>query len=513
MSSSGVEWREHRARHITVITLITITITTGFAGFTLTGEATLDATYQTVVLFFNPLTDLPKDHQWGWLLGVARFAALATTLSVIVAAYLAITGTSVRTWWRRHITHRTLTGHILIITDHPVPLTSSTNTRHTHDTTIVTIGCGQHNKTTTTSSMQDLPRTAMKERAAHADYIIIALNSSADTLRTATHLRTLIAPDTRTTRNNHHHERTNTAPLILLHTTHPNDVLAIRSSNLNNQPLGPYIDAYHAGDLYAEALNRHMQTGTDTIPALLIHADAGITERMHHTLTITQPHLPVLTLPSTVTHHGLTDTVHSRLEQKLAHEHPDGAQVCVVWDTPDDFPHVLTTAARHHTRTPWCITSPTNTHTAEALGYTAIPINLHDTTLITTVSELDTLAKIAHTTWAPHTPWENTSSEDKNSSRRQVALLRYHLTHQAGPHTFTPDVHAVREHDSWHEQKTATGWTYGPHKDPTRKLNPYLLPWIDLSQERKTEEIHAIQALLEAFTKHLPHTPHPTIRT
>ena len=38
-----------------------------------------------------------------------------------------------------------------------------------------------------------------------------------------------------------------------------------------------------------------------------------------------------------------------------------------------------------------------------------------------------------------------------------------------------------RDNKQWREERTKSGWVYGPHKDAEQRISPYLKPWEELS--------------------------------
>jgi hypothetical protein len=43
-------------------------------------------------------------------------------------------------------------------------------------------------------------------------------------------------------------------------------------------------------------------------------------------------------------------------------------------------------------------------------------------------------------------------------------------------------------HEAWLAEKQATGWTYGPVKDPAAKTHPCIRPYADLPVEQRTKD-------------------------
>jgi RyR domain len=48
-------------------------------------------------------------------------------------------------------------------------------------------------------------------------------------------------------------------------------------------------------------------------------------------------------------------------------------------------------------------------------------------------------------------------------------------------------------HQRWVDKKTAEGWSYGPIKDPDKKLHPCLVPFGDLSAVQQRKDIIFIE--------------------
>lgn len=71
-------------------------------------------------------------------------------------------------------------------------------------------------------------------------------------------------------------------------------------------------------------------------------------------------------------------------------------------------------------------------------------------------------------------PWESAPDWQKSSARNGVVGAL------AGN---TPE----QSHESWLAEKRATGWTYGPFKDPGKKQHPCFVPYTELpaAQQKK----------------------------
>jgi hypothetical protein len=62
-----------------------------------------------------------------------------------------------------------------------------------------------------------------------------------------------------------------------------------------------------------------------------------------------------------------------------------------------------------------------------------------------------------------------------------------------------PDAPASASHDSWLEEKRATGWRYGPVKDPEKKEHPCFVPYEQLPVEQRRKD-HLFQAVVRALS-------------
>ncbi|WP_433355591.1 RyR domain-containing protein [Microtetraspora malaysiensis] len=59
-------------------------------------------------------------------------------------------------------------------------------------------------------------------------------------------------------------------------------------------------------------------------------------------------------------------------------------------------------------------------------------------------------------------------------------------------------------HESWHAEKLADGWTYGPVKDAVAKTHPCLVPYEDLPDAQRLKD-YMFQAIVRAIV-----APQPT---
>ena len=61
-----------------------------------------------------------------------------------------------------------------------------------------------------------------------------------------------------------------------------------------------------------------------------------------------------------------------------------------------------------------------------------------------------------------------------------------------------PDAPPSASHDSWLEEKRATGWKYGPIKNPETKEHPCFVPYEQLPAEQRVKD-----ALFQAIARAL----------
>jgi hypothetical protein len=85
----------------------------------------------------------------------------------------------------------------------------------------------------------------------------------------------------------------------------------------------------------------------------------------------------------------------------------------------------------------------------------------------------------------PH--WDEAPDWQKVSVRNGVQL-----------HLDDPDTDVGASHAAWLEEKRATGWKWGPEKDPERKLHPCFLPFDQLPPEQQMKD-HLFRAIVHAF--------------
>lgn len=59
-----------------------------------------------------------------------------------------------------------------------------------------------------------------------------------------------------------------------------------------------------------------------------------------------------------------------------------------------------------------------------------------------------------------------------------------------------------QSHESWLAEKRATGWKYGPVKDPDRREHPCFVPYRDLPDSQKRKDhifVAVVRAVLDAL--------------
>jgi len=86
-------------------------------------------------------------------------------------------------------------------------------------------------------------------------------------------------------------------------------------------------------------------------------------------------------------------------------------------------------------------------------------------------------------------PWEDAPEWQRTSAVNGVLFtLR------------NPGAPPSASHESWLEEKRATGWKYGPVKDPEKKEHPCFVPYGDLPVEQRRKDA-LFQAVVRAATE------------
>ena len=88
-----------------------------------------------------------------------------------------------------------------------------------------------------------------------------------------------------------------------------------------------------------------------------------------------------------------------------------------------------------------------------------------------------------------HVAWDKAPQWQKDSA---INGVRYHVSN--------PDSTPADSHKSWMAEKVATGWIYGPVKDPDLKQHPCMVPYDDLPHEQRMKD-HLFLAVVRAALK------------
>jgi hypothetical protein len=82
-----------------------------------------------------------------------------------------------------------------------------------------------------------------------------------------------------------------------------------------------------------------------------------------------------------------------------------------------------------------------------------------------------TIGDFSQPTWEDAPEWQRTSA--CNGVRFQI---------------LTPDAKPSHSHEEWLKEKAASGWKYGPVKDPNKKEHPCFVPYDELPPEQKAKD-------------------------
>lgn len=84
--------------------------------------------------------------------------------------------------------------------------------------------------------------------------------------------------------------------------------------------------------------------------------------------------------------------------------------------------------------------------------------------------------------------WEDAPEWQRSSA---INGVNFHITN--------PDAGPDHSHNVWLAEKQATGWKYGPVKDPEKKEHPCFVPYAELPTEQKAKDylfrgvVHALR--------------------
>jgi hypothetical protein len=103
---------------------------------------------------------------------------------------------------------------------------------------------------------------------------------------------------------------------------------------------------------------------------------------------------------------------------------------------------------------------------------------------VTTKALVDACARAAHEANRAYcialddnsqVPWEEAPEWQKTSAREGVDLALRGCTPE-------------ESHEAWLVEKAATGWKYGPEKNPDTKEHPCMVPYADLPERQRAKD-------------------------
>lgn len=74
-------------------------------------------------------------------------------------------------------------------------------------------------------------------------------------------------------------------------------------------------------------------------------------------------------------------------------------------------------------------------------------------------------------------PWDLAPDWARDSARNGVRM-----------HLDNPDATPEKSHESWLAEKKATGWRWGPKKDPVKKEHPCFMSYQELPEDQKRKD-------------------------
>lgn len=89
---------------------------------------------------------------------------------------------------------------------------------------------------------------------------------------------------------------------------------------------------------------------------------------------------------------------------------------------------------------------------------------------------------------ASQVPWADAPEWQRSSA---VKGVEFNLANPCAPPSAS--------HDCWLEEKRATGWTFGPAKDPEKKEHPCFVPYEQLPLEQRLKD-HLFKAVVASLS-------------
>lgn len=95
----------------------------------------------------------------------------------------------------------------------------------------------------------------------------------------------------------------------------------------------------------------------------------------------------------------------------------------------------------------------------------------------------ETLGDTSQPSWEPAPDWQKSSA---------IKGVEFHLKN--------PDALPSASHDAWLEEKRATGWKYGPVKNPETKEHPCFVPYEELPTEQQAKD-YLFKGIIESLAR------------